>query len=196
MIPGISTETTTLLKAINAGDWGANERLFALAYNELHALAHSAIRKERPGHILQTTALVHEAYLNLVPGGQLACSDRSHFFRVAGRAMRRILIREARKRMTKKRGGGRRPVSLDELRQVEIGDPPSGLLFEDLEAVDHALEKLQEHVSLKWMCAIVDLRFFVGMTFDKIGKVLGVSKAKVIKDWDFTKAWLKKELGD
>jgi len=193
-MPGTPTETTVLLAAMAAGDRDAGEKLFSIVYEELHDRAHVAMVRERPGHLLQTTALVHEAYLRLLPGGGLEYKDRAHFFRVAGRAIRRILIDEANKRNAAKRGGGRHPHSLDELRELEPQNANTDNSFEDLEALEIALNKLEKHESLKWMCTIVDLHFFVGLSFDKISEFLSVSKGKVMRDWNFTKAWLRREL--
>ncbi len=187
-------ETRTLLAALSAGDAEAGKRLFPIVYRELHALAHSAMRRERSGHILQTTALVHEAYLRLVPGGKLMYQDRTNFFGLAARAMRRILINEAQRRNAAKRGGGRQPVSIAELREPEQKEGASSLLFEDLEALEKALEKLEKHETLKWMCTLVDLRFFVGLTFDKTAEIMSLSKGTLMRRWDFTKTWLRREL--
>ncbi len=191
---GITKTTTTLLAALSDGDNEAARKLFSIVYRELHTLAHAAMRRERQGHILQTTALVHEAYLRLVPGEGLRCEDRAHFFGLAARAMRHILINEARKRNAVKRGSGRQPLSLDDLHESKQEEAASSLSFEDLEALETAMKKLEQYESLEWVGTLVDLRFFVGLTFDEIAEIMSFSKGTLMRRWDFAKAWLQREL--
>lgn len=185
---------TKLLASVSKGDQGGWDKLLAVVYRELHAMAHQAMCKERPGQTLQTTALVHEAYLHLVPGGETRWENRRHFFGAAARAMRRILVEEARKKKAVKRGRGRRPFSL--LNSDQAGGTPAAqaLPSDDLDTLDRALEKLGTDEGNARLCAVVELRFFVGMTIEETADVLGVSTATVKRDWDFTRAWLYKEV--
>lgn len=187
-------DATTLIAAIASGDQAAGKKLFKLLYDEIHSMAHHAMKKEEPGHILQTTALVHETYLKLIPGQSLKLQDRIHFFRMAGKAMRRILISEARKKNAAKRGSGKRPLPLDEEVAAGIRAPSAEFSLDDLEALDCSLDKLAEHESHHWMTTLVDLRFFAGLNFDQVAEMMEISKGKVMRDWEFTKAWLKDEL--
>ncbi len=193
-MPGTQENVTELLASVSDGSQGAWNKLLAKVYRELHTMAHQAMRKERPGQTLQTTALVHEAYLHLVPDGEAQWENRRHFFGAAARAMRRILVEEARKKKAAKRGRGRRPFSL--LPSEQAADTPSALKIpsDDLEALDRALEKLGSDESNARLLAVVELRFFVGMTIEETAKVLDVSTATVKRDWDFTRAWLFKEV--
>lgn len=189
-----NSESKKLLAAIGDGDRNAEEIFFSLVYKTLRTLAHAAMRKERPGHMLDTTALVNETYIQLLPRGNLKCRDRAQFYQMAGRTMRRILIGEARKKMAVKRGGDQRQWSIEQLVNANLEFADSNNDRDDVEALQRALEKLERHEVLKWMYTIIDLRFFVGLTFDEISAVLGVSKGKVVRDWNFTKAWLCQEL--
>lgn len=189
-----SQEVTDLLEAVTLGDEDAFTRLFTVVYDKLHQLAHAAMRKERPGITLQTTALVHEAYLRLVKTKDLKWQNRAHFFCVAARAMRRILVDRARSSKTAKRGGGRDPLPLEAIQKIGWGIAPSDDPFEDLEALDGALEKMGLDESQKRKCSVVDLHFFVGLTFDQISEVLNVSVGTIYRDWEFTRAWLRREL--
>jgi RNA polymerase sigma factor (TIGR02999 family) len=186
-------DVTLLLEAVFAGDQDAGRKLFSIVYRELHALAHTAMRREIPGNPLQTTALVHEAYIRLVQYKDERWENRAHFFSTAARAMRRILVDEARSRKAAKRGYGHCPVPLDELKEPgqkeEAQDP-----FEDLEALDRALDKLSAQESHKRKCTVVELRFFVGLTLEQTADVLAVSIATVKRDWEFTRAWLRREV--
>ncbi len=193
-MPRTPEDVTALLSGISAGKEDAWNRLLSVVYRELHAMAHSAMRQERPGHTLQTTALVHEAYMRLVQGHDASFENRAHFFSVAARAMRRILVDRARSRKAVKRGKGEQPLPLD---KVEPGDGQAGApqnLFEDLDALDRALDKLGEQPAHKRKCTVVELRFFVGLTHEQTADVLGVSMATVARDWEFTRAWLFREM--
>ncbi len=193
-MPSTPEDTVNLLVAISAGDRSAEGRLFTLVYEQLHAMAHAAMRGEPRGHVLQTTALIHEAYLRLLPASDLSLQDRGHFLCLAAKAMRRILVDEARRRRTAKRGKGAVPLPLDAV-QAQIGissDAPS--TFQELEALDRALQKLEAREDCERMCRIVDLLFFVGLTQEEAAKILGVSKGTVRRDWDFAKVWLQQEV--
>ncbi len=191
---GIPENATTLLGAASSGDQEARRKLFSVLYEELHSLAHAAMSNENPGHILQTTALIHETYLRLVKSSDVSWRDRSHFFTVAARAMRRILVSEARSRKAAKRGEGRKPVSLHSLENVVSGSTPAVFPFEHFEELDRALEKLGACDGYSRMCTIVELRFFAGLTHEEVAEVLGISKGTVRRDWEFAKVWLHQEL--
>lgn len=196
-MPVNPNDTAMLLQAISGGDANARKDLFSVLYNELHALAHAALRHERSDCMLQTTALIHETYLKLVPQERSRWQDKKHFFSVAGHAMRRILVSEARRRNADKRGGGWKPQSLDSIENSP--DAPSHrkrMTFDELELLDEALEKLQQQPELERMCVVVDLLFFVGMTQDETAEVLNISKTTVRRDWDFAKVWLQQAIRD
>jgi len=187
-------DVTVLLAAVSSGDQDAKNKLFAVVYNELHNLAHNAMKRQRAGHNLQTTALVHEAFVRLLPRIETNWQDRRHFFAVAAKAIRHILVAEARQTNAAKRGGGRRTLSLDEMRDSDHEFDCSRTSFESLDVLDKALEKLQAIAGTERMCKVVELRFFVGLTIDETAEVLGISKATVKRDWEFTRAWLHDEL--
>ena len=166
-------------------DGAARDRLVSLAYDELRRIAHRCLRGERPGHTLQTTALVNEAYLRIVELDRMRWKDRSHFFAMAATLMRHILVDYARQRARHKRGGGLSMVSLD---GHDVPQSPAV----DLEALDAALERL---ASLDAQQArVVELRFFGGMTVEETAAVLDISPATVKRDWSSAKAWLFLEL--
>ncbi|MFH1998198.1 MAG: ECF-type sigma factor [Planctomycetota bacterium] len=177
-----------LLKAISRGDPAAKSALFSVLYKELHAMAHKAMMKEYEGITLQTTALVHETYMSLVKNKGSQWQNPAHFYSVAARVMRFILVDEARKRKALKRKAQRKTLRLNEA-EVPDKDDARG---EYLEELDRALEKLaRQH---ERQCTIVELRFFAGLTLEKTAEVLNLSKATVKRDWDFTKNWLRREL--
>jgi len=157
-----------------------------LVYDELHRLAHQYMKRESPGHTLQTSALVNEAFVKLVDQTNVRWQNRSHFFGIAAQLMRRILVDHARSRQTGKRGGGARPVSFDDA--LLISDERSA----EVVAVHEALERLAEFDSRK--AQIVELRFFGGLSIDETAKTLGVSPGTVMRDWTLAKAWLHKEI--
>lgn len=189
-----SDDATVLLSAISSGDLKSWKKLISLVYRELHAMAHEALRSERSGHTLQTTALVHEAYLRLVQNRNIQWHDRGHFFRAAAKAMRRILVDHARNRKALKRGAGRPAISIDELVLQSSSTESSQEPFDDLEALDRALSKLELQESNRRRCTVVELLFFVGMNFEQASKVLEVSPTTVSRDWVFTRAWLRREI--
>ena len=174
-----------LLRAWSDGDARALERLAPVVYDELHRLARRYMRGERPGHSLQTTALVNEAYMRLVGYERIEWQNRAHFFAVSAQLMRRILVEHAR-RHNLKRGGGVPHVSLDEAALVG-GDRAA-----DLVALDDAMNTLAELDPRK--AQVVEMRFFGGLSVDETADVLKVSAATVMRDWSTAKAWLYREL--
>jgi RNA polymerase sigma factor (TIGR02999 family) len=186
-------DITRLLREVSQGNRDAFDRLVPLVYGELSVLARHKLRFEQVGHTLNTTALVHEAYLKLVDQTRAEWHGRHQFFAVASEAMRRILIDYAKRRKAGKRGGGRADVPLD-----QAGDLPSGDLFEDAQAdellaLDEALTRLAEFNPQG--ARIVQYRFFGGLSNDEIAELLGTSARTVRRSWTVAKAWLRRELG-
>jgi len=180
-------DVTGLLVAWGAGDESALDRLLPIVYGELRHVARRLMRGERGEHTLQTTALVNEAYLRLIDLSRVRWQDRAHFFAMSARLMRRILVDHARARRYAKRGGGRRPISLDEALVVA---PERGT---DLIAVDDALKALAV-VDLR-KSRVVEMRFFGGLTAEETATALGVSAVTVMRDWRLARTWLLRELG-
>lgn len=181
-----SHEVTELLAAWGNGDQRARDQLMSLVYDELHRLAHRYMKRESPGHTLQTSALVNEAFVRLVDQKHVQWQSRAHFFGIAAQMMRRILVDYARGRNYAKRGGGAQQVSLDE-----------GLIVSDERTtevvnVHEALERLAEFDARK--SQIVELRFFGGLNIEETADVLGVSPGTVMRDWTLAKAWLRREM--
>jgi RNA polymerase sigma-70 factor (ECF subfamily) len=182
-VDGLSkVEVTQLLKAWGEGDSGALERLTPLVENELHRLAHRYMSRENPGHTLQTTALVNEVYLRLVDVHEVRWQDRSHFFAISARMMRRILTDFARSRKYQKRGGAALHVSFDEAVAVSPEQD------EQIVAIDGALVALAALDPRK--SQVVELRFFGGLSVEETAEVLKVSPETVKRDWRFAKSWL------
>lgn len=179
-------EFTELLNAAGAGTPGALDRILPLVYDELRRLAERYFRAERPDHTLQTTALVHEAYLRLVNAPDLSWENRRHFFGIAGQAMRQILVDHARRRSAVKRDGGR-PMTLDE------GLVGAAALSDDILGVDQALHRLAEIAPRA--ARVVELRYFAGLSIEHTAETLDVSVATVKRDWLTARAWLQRELG-
>jgi RNA polymerase sigma factor (TIGR02999 family) len=177
---------TQILVAWGNGDRHALGELMPLVYRELRRLAHGRLRGERPGHTLQTTALVHEAYLRLVDQREANWKNRAQFFAVAAQMMRRILVDYARARQYGKRGGGAQQVKLDEAMVV------SSDRAAEVVALDEALLRLAELDSRK--SRLVELRFFGGMSIEETAEILGVSPGTVMRDWTLAKAWLQREM--
>lgn len=177
---------TTLLRAWRLGDQAAFDRLTPLVYDELRRRARHYLRAERPNHTLRPTALVHEVYLRMVHLDRVDWRDRSHFFALAARQMRRILVDSARARRYRKRGGGAVNVTFDEALAASARAP-------DLVALDEALDLLARQDDRK--ARVVELRFFGGLTNEEIAAVLGVSTDTVTRDWQMAKLWLRRELG-
>lgn len=177
-----SNEITELLLAWGGGDKEALDELMPLVYDELHRLAHHQLAGERGGHTLQTTALVNEAYLKLVDQKRVKWQSRFHFFSVAAKLMRRILVDYARSRQFAKRGGGASTLPLDEALVIT---PERALELIDL---DEALTALAAYDERK--ARIVELRFFSGLSIEETSELLEVSPGTVMKDWTLAKAWL------
>jgi RNA polymerase sigma-70 factor, ECF subfamily len=173
---------TGLLIAAGSGDERARERMLALIYDELRSLAASYLRRERPGHTLQPTALVHEAYMRMIDQRQVDWSNRSQFVGLAAVMMRRILVNHARDRVAEKRGGAAERVPLTIVAE-QIGTPEVDLL-----GLHDALERLAALDARKGQ--IVELKFFGGLTMDEIAQAVGVSRATVEREWTFARAWL------
>ena len=178
-------DVSVLLRAWSGGDQSALEKLTPIVYSELHRLARAYMRRERPGHSLQATALVNEAYMRLVGYTRMRWQDRAHFFAVAAQVMRRILVEQAR-RHNLKRGGDVRHVSLDEAALVGADDDV------DLVALDDAMSALARLDPRK--VQVVEMRFFGGLSVDETAQVLDVSPVTVKRDWRAAKAWLYREL--
>src|SRR5271170_1842639 len=175
-------EVTRLLKAWTTGDEQALEKLTPLVYEQLRRVAQHHMAGQRPGHILQTTALVNEVYLQLLDCGQMNWQDRAHFFAMSAQLMRRILIDFARSKGSQKRGGGLRPISLDDAPSV-CTEPDPNLL-----ALDDALKALAAVDGRK--SRVVELRFFGGLGVRETAEVLRVSVETVMRDWRLAKLWL------
>jgi RNA polymerase sigma factor (TIGR02999 family) len=175
-----------LLVAWSNGDQAALETLTPLVYDELHRLAHRYMGQERHGHMLQTSALVNEAYIRLIDWKNVRWQNRAHFFGVSAQLMRRILVDFARSRDYAKRGGAARRVTLDEAAEV-AGQPGA-----DLVALDQALDDLARLDQRQ--SRVVEMRFFGGLKHEEIAEVLKVSVGTVRRDWSLARAWLHKEL--
>jgi len=181
-----ANEISRLLRAWSEGDLNAIQGLTAIVYEELRRLAHYHMQRERPGHTIQTTALVNEAYIRLVDYKRMQWQDRAHFFAVAAQVMRRILVDYARSRNIK-RGAGVPHVTLDDVAVV------SGDRTGDLVALDDALDALARLDPRK--VQIIEMRFFGGLSAEETAEVLKVSPATVRRDWSIAKVWLYRELG-
>jgi RNA polymerase sigma factor (TIGR02999 family) len=179
-------EITELLLAWGRGEQSALERLTPLVYDELRRLAHRYMGRERPGHTLQTSALVNEVYLRLVDSSHVRWQNRVHFFAVSAQLMRRILVDFARSRNNLKHGGDARRVSLDEALLVSHGNST------DLVALDDALNALASLDARQ--SQVVELRFFGGLSVEETADVLRVSEGTVRRDWSLARAWLHREL--
>jgi RNA polymerase sigma factor (TIGR02999 family) len=174
------SDVTQILNAIDAGDPSAAERLLPLVYEELRTLAAARLAQEKPGQTLNATALVHEAYLRLV--GDQAFADRSHFFRVAADAMRRILVDRARRKQRGRHGGQRERVSLSD------AEPAAAAPAEELLALDEALQRFAAVEPVK--AELVKLRHFAGLSEEEAAAALGISRATASRHWTYARAWL------
>ena len=184
-----SSEATRLLHQLTSNNRAEiTNKLLPLVYDELRALAGSYFKRERSGHTLQPTALVHEAFMKLVDQSQVSWQGRTHFFAVCAEAMRRILIDHARTRRRIKRGGDRRQVAMEHASAV------FGVEEFDYVAFNDALERLRALDERQYR--IVELRFFAGMTVEEVARAMDVSKRTVESEWTHAKAWLKAELGE
>src|SRR5438105_7565236 len=181
-----SHEVTQLLTDWGNGNQAAADKLMPLVYEELRRLAHQYMNKERPGHTLQTSALVNEAYLRLIDQKQVHWQSRAYFFGIASQLMRRILVDYARSRRYQKRGGEAQQVELNEAMIV------SRERAADVIALDDALKSLAEFDARK--SQIVELRFFGGLSIEETAQALAISPGTVMRDWTLAKAWLRKEI--
>jgi RNA polymerase sigma factor (TIGR02999 family) len=182
----VEKDVTTLLTEWRRGNRGALDALTPLVYEQLRSLAARALRREAPGHTLQTTALAHEAYLKLIDQSRVEWHDREHFFAVAATMIRRILVTHARRRYAVKRGGMQQPVSLDEAVALVPG------IRVEILALDAALENLSKMDPQQGR--IVELRFFGGLSIEETSRVLAISTATVNREWNLARAWLHREL--
>jgi RNA polymerase sigma-70 factor (ECF subfamily) len=181
-----SGEVTRLLAEWSAGNESALHELAPIVYEELHRLASNYMRAERPGHLLQTTALVNEAYMRLIGREHVSCSNRSQFFAIAAQVMRRVLVDYARERSRAKRGDGARPLPFDDV--AILSDDRA----EQLLAINSALDGLTVFDARK--SKVFELRYFGGMSVDEVADALSVSPVTVARDWRMAKAWLRREI--
>jgi RNA polymerase sigma-70 factor, ECF subfamily len=185
MTDRMTTDITDLLRLWSAGEPEALDRLAPLVYRELHRLAVRYMGRERPGHTLQPTALVHEAYVRLLDWQKVNWQNRAHFFAASAQVMRRILVDYARSRLYAKRGGNARQVSLDDA--PEVTTSLTSLL--DLDIALNRLAAIDDRTA-----RVVELRYFGGLSVEETAEVLNVSSITVIRSWNFAKAWLLREL--
>ena len=178
------SDVTRLLEAIQHGDTCAGEELVPLVYADLRQLARAKMAREQPGHTLQATALVHEAWLRL---GDARFENRAHFFAAAAEAMRRILVEAARRKLAAKHGANAEHVDADE---IEIAAPTEK--DDELLAVHEALDALATHDARK--AELVKLRYFAGLTIEEAAEVLGISAPTAKRDWTYARAWLFREI--
>ncbi len=181
-------DVTAILRAAQNGDREAAGRLLPLVYEELRKLAQARMARLPPGQTLQPTGLVHEAYLRLLGKVDLHLESRRHFFFLAARAMRDILVEDARSKARVRRGAGHQRIELDE--NAAVLEPPP----EDTLALHEALEELEKEDPLK--AQIVNLRYFAGMTVEEAAQVLGISESTLHREWRFITAWLRRRLAD
>lgn len=177
-----SSEVTALLRAWRGGEEKALARLLPVVEGELHKLAHAYMRRENRDHLLQTTALVNEAYLRLVDATHINWEDRTHFFGICARLMRQVLVQYARAEQAQKRGGRERPVQLEESCIVRRGGD------RNLVALDDALKDLERYDARK--SRIVELRYFGGLNVEETAAVVGVAPVTVMREWEKARAWL------
>jgi RNA polymerase sigma factor (TIGR02999 family) len=185
MVPAESTEITGLLRAWAAGDQTALDRLAPLVYEELRRLARRYMRREHPNQTLQTTALVHEAFLRLVDVAGVNWNDRAHFFAVSAQMMRRILVDAARARASIKRGVGVLRINLDEIPEISLERS------KELVAIDEGMKALAKMDPRK--SKVIELRFFGGLSVEETAHVLKISPQSVMRDWRLAKAFLMRE---
>jgi RNA polymerase sigma factor (TIGR02999 family) len=183
------SDVTRILNAIEGGDHKAADELLPLVYEELHLLAAQKMAQEKPGQTLQATALVHEAYLRLVGEEAQDWKKRSHFFKVAAEAMRRILIESARRKNSLKHGGERKKSDLDQAILTQDGVSS----IDDLIALDEALARLSADEEIR--AEVVKLRYFAGLNVEQTADILEISPATVKRYWSYARAWLLREIG-
>ena len=181
-----SGEVTRLLEAWKEGDNAAFENIFPLVIRELRQIARAHLRREEKNHTLQTSALVNEAYLKLIDQRNAEWKSRSHFFAIASKIMRRILLDYAKTRLREKRGGGTSHLCLDEIEEISFEKS------KELVALDEALNRLAEFDPLK--SRIVEMRHFGGMSVDETAEALTIAPVTVIRHWNLAKAWLRREI--
>ena len=181
-------DVTQLLVAWNDGDQAARDELMSVVYQELHRLAHQYMKRESPGHTLQTSALVNEVFLRLIDQTKVRWQNRAHFYGIAAQMMRRILVDYARSGGYAKRGGGAQQISFDEA--LIVSDERSA----EIVGVHEALERLSAIDPRKGQ--IVELRFFTGLSIDETARILDVSPGTVMRDWTLAKAWLHREISE
>jgi len=179
-------QVTQLLRAWSEGEQGALDRLVPVVYDELHRMAQRHLADERPGHTLQTSALVNEVYLRLVDSTHTSWQNRAQFFAVCAQAMRRILVDWARSRQSVRRGGEMRPLQLEEA--LVVAEAPG----KDWVALDEALKALAAVDARK--SQVVEMRFFGGLSVEETAEVLKVSNETVLRDWKLARSWLRREL--
>jgi RNA polymerase sigma factor (TIGR02999 family) len=183
----LASQVTRLLQEWSDGDQEALTRLVPLVYGKLRSIARQYLKRERAGHTLQPTALVHEAYLRLVDQRRARWRNRSHFFAVAAQLIRRILVDHARSHAAAKRGGGVRPLTLEAERELSVMSELPVLALDEALARLNALDPQQAR--------LVELRFFGGLSVEESAEVMGISTATVKREWRTAKAWLYRELG-
>ena len=186
MPPGTNADVTQLLVSWSNGNQAALEQLMPLVYGELHRLASAYLRRERPDHTLQSTALVHEAFMKLVNQNEVEWRNRAHFYGIAAHMIRRILVDYARSHHAEKRGSGAVKLALDEA----LGVPQKSEL--DLLGLNDALDRLAEMDPRQ--NRIVELRFFAGLSIEETAEVMQVSPATIKREWNSARAWLYREL--
>jgi RNA polymerase sigma factor (TIGR02999 family) len=179
-------EITDLLQAWSNGDEEALAKLLPLIDHELKRIAHAYMQRERPGHTLQTTALVNEALIRLIGEEKISWNSRTHFYSLAARRMRQVLIEHAREQMTAKRGARAEHVAISD------ADLLSPALSEELLALDEALTRLNKIDERK--AKIVEYRYFAGFTMDEIAEILGIALPTVEREWRFARSWLRREM--
>lgn len=185
MAPSSTCDPDELFRLWRAGDADALQRLLPLVYDELHRVAQRHLRRERPGHTLQTTALIHEAYVRLIDQSPAQVQDRCHFVALTSHLMRQILVDHSRARIAKKRDGGYRITLVEDLAVAEPRDL-------DLLAVNDALERLARLDPQQ--ARVVELRYFGGLSIRETSSALGISEATVKRDWATARAWLHREM--
>jgi RNA polymerase sigma factor (TIGR02999 family) len=187
--PSHAHKVTELLLSWGQGDTAALDRLVPLLYDDLRRVARGHLRRERPGHSLQATALVHEVFLRLVDVDRMTLKSRTHFFALSARLMRQILVDHARRQRASKRGSGATMIGLNEAAGAAASTPTSSV---DVLALDEALDALSS-LDVR-QCRVVELRFFAGLNIPETADALGVSTPTVERDWAMAKAWLHQRL--
>jgi RNA polymerase sigma factor (TIGR02999 family) len=187
--PSRAHDVTELLLSWGQGDTAALDRLVPLLYDDLRRVARGHLRRERPGHSLQATALVHEVFLRLVNVDRMTLKSRTHFFALSARLMRQILVDHARRQLASKRGGSVTVISLDEAASAAAATSTASV---DVLALDEALQALSSFDVRQ--CRVVELRFFAGLNIPEAADALGISTATVEREWAMAKAWLHQRL--